>query len=112
MMSACRGDARKTSMPNLAKSFDGTAGQAERHRPDARLAGPVDGLLDRREHEVLLEPALDPWRAGGGCGAGNRGAEAGGGGDGHGNGSRMRSKWVLCSVFREKSPAGVGIRRL
>ena len=40
--------------------FDGTAGQSERHGPDARLLGPVHGLFERRRHDVLFKPPFDP----------------------------------------------------
>src|SRR5205823_5917705 len=40
--------------------LDGTAGQAKRHRPQARFAGPGDGLFERRGDDALLETAFEP----------------------------------------------------
>jgi hypothetical protein len=40
--------------------LDRTAGQSERHRPDARLPGPIDRLLDGRRDDVFLKPSFNP----------------------------------------------------
>ena len=40
--------------------LDGAAGQAERHRPHARLARPVDGLLQRRGDDALFKTSFQP----------------------------------------------------
>src|SRR5437588_1561137 len=40
--------------------LDGTAGQAEGHGPDRRLAGPVEDVVHRGDQEILLKFVLQP----------------------------------------------------